>query len=107
MASEKAVLVYQNGLANVFRVECFNMNPFGREAKRMLQGAFSECEWFAKGLVAAGWQVVSMSCDKTGDITNAQWAPTGDAVFRNRANPIYSMGYCAYLVMVTNEKEGE
>lgn len=68
-----AVLVYQNGIANVFEVDCLNMAPSGRITERLLQAEFRHCEWFARGLGAAGYKVASAWCAQTGDITNARW----------------------------------
>lgn len=51
-------LVYQNGLANVF----------DDNFKLLLQDAFSPCEYFCRGLIAAGQKVTVMHCDVPGDI---------------------------------------
>ncbi len=69
-----AVLVYQAGIANVFRVRCLNMMPFGRSAKRLLQSDFRTCEAFARGLKAAGVKVAVAACNQAGDIADAYWA---------------------------------
>lgn len=71
----KAVLVYQAGIANVFMVDTFNMADDGlRNARRILQHAFSPCEFFARGLGAAGFIIRSAQCNETGDITNSHWS---------------------------------
>ena len=89
--TRKAVLVYQAGIANVFAVDCFNLNPFGRNAKRLLQGAFSSCEWFAKGLAAAGVKVATVHCNMAGDITNQIWSEDLDsAPFRESFHPVFA-----------------
>jgi hypothetical protein len=70
---KKAMLVYQNGIANVFAVDCFNLSPFGRFARRLLQDSFSACLNFVGGLGAAGVVVRTAHCNKAGDIANATW----------------------------------
>ena len=70
---ERAVLVYQAGLANVFSVEAFNMSDYGRDAKRLIQSDFDTCEAFARGLAAAGTKIVSVHCNETGDVANRTW----------------------------------
>lgn len=86
----KAVLVYQGGIANVFRVKCFNMAPFGRDAVRLMQGAFTECQHFARGMGAAGAVVRSAACNQAGDITNAPWTEyIGDEPFADKMSPVY------------------
>lgn len=69
---DRAVLVYQAGIANVFKVDSFNMaDTEGRQ--RLLQHAFSACEWYARGLAAAGVKVGSASCNMAGDIIGQPW----------------------------------
>lgn len=88
---KQAVLVYQAGIANVFEVQCFNMSDFGRDAKRLLQGTFGQCEMFAHGLKAAGVMVVSAHCNMAGDIINAHWSDfLLDAPFNDKFHPVYS-----------------
>ena len=68
----RAVLVYQAGIANVFQVDTFNMaDTEGR--KLLYQGDFDTCEWFARGLVAAGARVASAACNQAGDIIGIRW----------------------------------
>ena len=87
----KAVLVYQAGLANVFAVSSFNMSPFGRKARRLMQADFAACENFARGLAAAGWHVASAQCNQAGDIIEARWSDDVDAMpFRDAARPVWS-----------------
>jgi hypothetical protein len=77
--SKRAFLVYQAGIANVFEVDCFNLSPFGREAKRLLQSDFRACENFAHGLKAAGFIVKTVACNMAGDIANQKWTDDLDA----------------------------
>lgn len=91
MARKRAVLVYQAGIANVFEVSCFNANPHGRNAKRLLQHAFGPCEWFVKGLAHAGYSVTSMQCNQAGDVTEAQWSEDLDAApFSDKFQAVFS-----------------
>lgn len=62
-----AFLVYQCGLANVF------IND-GVGPKRVMQHAFGPCEYFARGLKYAGYDVEVRHCDKAGDIAAEIWA---------------------------------
>lgn len=82
-----AVLVYQAGIANVFRVERFTspMNP-----TRLLQSDFQTCESFARGLAEAGVVITSMDCNKAGDITAQLWSESLDGPFRESYRPVFS-----------------
>jgi len=73
MKSNKIMLVYQAGIANVFRVDCFNVNPNGRKEERLLQGAFATCQDFAHGCAAMGAVVRTCHCNMAGDIARQQW----------------------------------
>ncbi len=91
LSIERAVLVYQGGIANVFSVDCFNMSEYGRKANRLIQGDFRTCESFARGMVAAGVIVTSAHCNRAGEIKNNQWdSYLEDAPFRNEFRPVYS-----------------
>lgn len=87
---ERAVLVYQAGIANVFAVECFNSNPFGRNAKRLLQADFRSCENFARGLGTAGVQVASAGCNMAGNVVNQPWSWSDFGPFRDQASPVFA-----------------
>ena len=87
----KAVLVYQGGIANVFSVESFNMDPFGRDAKRLIQADFRTCEAFARGMAAAGVKVASAFCNMAGDIIGQPWSTHLDlAPFHDDFHPVWS-----------------
>ena len=73
---DRAVLVYQGGIANVFAVDCWNLADYGRDARRLLQADFRTCEAYARGLQAAGVPVTSLGCNMAGDISRPRW--TGD-----------------------------
>lgn len=88
---EKAVLVYQAGIANVFAVECFNLANFGRDAFRLMQADFRTCESFAMGLKVAGVTVMSFHCNQAGDIRESLWSDwLLDAPFNDKFHPVYS-----------------
>ncbi len=91
---ERAVLVYQAGIANVFQVDCLNMANYGRNAKRLMQGDFRTCESFARGLVAAGVTVASAGCNQAGDIVDAKWDSEDLGPFRDQAHPV-GIGHAA------------
>ncbi len=82
----KIYLVYQAGIANVFRVDAFSLSKFtGRT--RMLQSDFRSCEAFACGMEAAGAEVRSAGCNMAGDITLQDWS-NDLGPFRDRTLPI-------------------
>jgi hypothetical protein len=66
-------LVYQAGIANVFRIDCANLEVFGRNAQRIYQGDFRTAEAIAFGLGMAGAIVHTMACNRAGDIIDATW----------------------------------
>jgi hypothetical protein len=83
------MLVYQSGIANVFAVDCFNLNPFGRNARRLQQSDFKTCAAFARGLGAAGVIVRTASCNVAGDCLDVQWIDGTDGTpFRDQAADI-------------------
>lgn len=87
---ERAVLVYQAGIANVFAVDCFNQRSFGRHQKRLLQADFHTCEMFARGLGMAGTRVCSMTCNEAGDISESYWRTSlEDAPFSDKFRPVF------------------
>jgi len=88
---DKAVLVYQAGIANVFEVSCFNLSPFGREAKRLMQADFRSCESFARGLATAGVKVGSVYCNQAGEVSESHWSDDLDsAPFSDRFRPVFN-----------------
>ena len=90
---DKAVLVYQAGIANVFRVTSFNMSNYGRDAARLVQADFRTCENIARGLQMAGVTVRVASCNRAGDIAEAQWTSgLDDCPFRDNARPPFADG---------------
>ena len=86
----RAVLVYQGGIANVFAVTSFNMNDFGRDARRLIQSDFKTCESFARGMAAAGCKVASAHCNMAGDIAGQPWSTLLDAApFSDQFRPVW------------------
>lgn len=71
---ERAMLVYQSGIANVFAVDCFNVRASGRSiTRRLFQGSFSGAVMFCHGLGCAGTIVRSAHCNRAGDIAGVDW----------------------------------
>lgn len=90
---KRAVLVYQAGIANVFAVECFNQHACDRKAKRLLQADFRSCEYFVKGLDAAGVKVKTLACNQAGDISEAHWSiDLNSQPFSVDFQPVFSRG---------------
>ncbi|MES2367360.1 MAG: hypothetical protein V4563_15900 [Pseudomonadota bacterium] len=88
---ERAVLVYQAGIANVFAVDCFNFVASGRTATRLLQSDFRTAEAFARGLAAAGTRVASAGCNMAGDIARCGWSADLDAQpFSDKFSPVWA-----------------
>ena len=86
---ERAMLVYQAGIANVFAVDTFNLADFGRNAKRLMQADFRTCEAFARGLGAAGTVVLSAQCNMAGDIAQRPWSDNlEEAPFHDKFSPV-------------------
>jgi hypothetical protein len=90
---ERAVLVYQVGIANVFHVTCFNLSDYGRDARRIMQADFRTCEAYAMGLRAAGTKVCTLACNMAGDIATRTWSTDLDAApFSANFRPVFSKG---------------
>lgn len=79
LINRRAMLVYQAGIANVFRVASFNLADYGREARRLYQGDFDGAVSFARGLGAAGFTVRTAHCNQAGDVAGATWSEDLDA----------------------------
>ena len=75
----KVFLVYQAGIANVFKVDSFNLADYGREATRLHQGSFDSARYFAQGMGAAGAVVRSAHCNEAGDIARRHWSEEWDS----------------------------
>ena len=95
MRAVKLALVYQGGIANVFRVKAFNLQDYGREAKRLMQSDFRTCEAFARGAQAVGATVRTMACNMAGDIIAQPWSEDLDAQpFSDKFSPVGAEGGC-------------
>lgn len=71
----KAALVYQGGLANVFSYTGHDPKSAAtRMSKRLLQSDFRSCAHFARGLKAAGVQVVTLAANVAGDVALHDWS---------------------------------
>ncbi len=86
---EKAMLVYQAGIANVFKVDKITVHyNDGRNARRLLQGDFCSCAMLASGMELAGTEVATVYCNRTGDVEDKNWswkldkAPFAKSIFR-------------------------
>ena len=89
--AQRIAVVYQAGIANVFRVEEFLVDAAGgrRGAVRLLQGAFQSCEWFARGMLTAGCEVRSFACNRAGDVSGEVWSlNVEDAPFYKAMCPV-------------------
>jgi hypothetical protein len=75
----RVMLVYQAGIANIFRVDCFNLSPFGREARRVYQGDFRGAYMLAQGMGMEGAIVRTAWCNAAGDIANTKWSEDRDS----------------------------
>jgi hypothetical protein len=89
------MLVYQVGIANVFRVECANLAPDGRNALRVYQGDFKTGEAIARGAGIAGAIVHTAACNQVGDISDATWTDDLEAQpFSEKFHPVFfTLGY--------------
>lgn len=78
----RLMLVYQAGIANLFRVASFNKGTYARDAVRVYQGDFRTAEAMARGAELAGAIVRVSACNQAGDIIDATWnTPLGEAPF--------------------------
>jgi hypothetical protein len=82
---KNAAIVYQGGIANVFNMGEADV----LRIQRLLQADFHTCESYIRGLIAAGTSVRVYSCNKAGDIANAQWTHgLADCPFRESTKAI-------------------
>ncbi len=81
MAEQSFALVYQCGIANVFKT--------GQDyPQRVLQGAFTECESFCRGLLQAGCVVSVYHADMAGDCSSLiHWARGAGDMLADGKNP--------------------
>jgi hypothetical protein len=83
-------LVYQCGIANVFILDTYQRpeSPEGRMARRVLQHAYSPCEFFARGMATAGARVRSYHCDEAGDIADRPWVKGCGDLWKESKRPV-------------------
>jgi len=70
----KAMLVYGAGTAWVFAVQALTCGTRDRGAVLLCRGLFSECECFARGMVAAGATVRSARFTEESDPQDRPWS---------------------------------
>jgi len=91
LTTQRAMLVYQAGIANVFTVAAFNLSDYGRDASRVFQGDFRTAEAIARGMQIAGVCVKSVACNQAGDIIRATWSDDLDAQpFSDSFRPVHT-----------------
>jgi hypothetical protein len=78
-------LVYQGGLANVFRVG-------GGRPVRLLQADYHSCEMFCRGALEAGRPVRVFHADVAGDCLTAEWADGPGDLWAERKHPPTQLG---------------
>ena len=95
MKIKKAMLVYQAGIANVFKVKAFNLSDYGRDAERLYQGDFRTAEAIAHGMGLAGCTIRNAACNQAGDITHSHWTDDLDSQpFSDKFHPIKENKTC-------------
>jgi hypothetical protein len=93
---QRYALVYQAGIANVLKVDTFNLLPQFRISERVLQGSFSECEAFCNGLKLAGMRVKTFACNKAGDIADQVWSTNlEEQPFSDKFKPVFTSQHTA------------
>ena len=87
---ERAMLVYQGGISNVFAVKSFALKAEERDAPvRLMQADFRTCEAFTRGMSVAGAAVRSAHCNMPGDVALHDWSlDLDEAPFREQMHPV-------------------
>lgn len=67
------MLVYQAGIANVFRVKRLSNMASRGKTERLFQGGFRDARFFCEGMAECGAVVRTAWCNQAGDIINAEW----------------------------------
>ena len=89
MTNTRVMLVYQAGIANLFKVDSFNLSDYGRNAERLYQGDFRTAENIAYGMGLMGATVHTAHCNQAGDISGARWSENLDAApFSDKFRPV-------------------
>lgn len=93
-----ALVYVRDSQAYVFKVDCFNLAPFGRNARcEFTARDFRQCEAVAYGAGLAGAVVQSMHCDSLGDVASATWQDV-DTV-DNADNPYDSLYHPVFFTI--------
>jgi hypothetical protein len=82
--SQTYALVYQAGIANVFRLRTAGE---AEVRERVRQDAYAPCEAFCAGLLEAGQTVLVFHSDHAGDVTNAEWSGGAGDLWTDRKHP--------------------
>jgi hypothetical protein len=70
----RAMLVYQQGFANVFEVAEFGLTPETHGPARVIRAnTYRYCETICEGLELAGWEIRAAACEELGDIADREW----------------------------------
>lgn len=91
---EKAVLVYQSGIANVFAVKDWGLSAKDSDGQwayreRLVQADFRTCEAFTRGLESAGVDIMSVHSNTAGNADMQDWSKDLDhAPFRESMHPV-------------------
>lgn len=90
---ERAALVYQASIANVFHLTGPGsiLDGNNRRAVRLMQADFAACENYARGLACAGTVVKTYACNKAGNIVDSPWSDNLDEQpFSDKFRPVTS-----------------
>lgn len=86
---QKFWLIYQYGIANLYRVKDFVPERASREAQRVYQGDFQTAEAMARGAGLAGAIIRSGCCMSAGDASLMNWhLNPAENPFRDCAKPV-------------------
>jgi hypothetical protein len=82
--SQTYALVYQVGIANVFRL---GTEGEAETSTRVRQDAYKACEVFCAGLIEAGKTVLVFHCDQAGDVANGEWSGGAGDLWEDKKAP--------------------
>jgi hypothetical protein len=90
------VLLYQVGIANVFRVPALDRDAIEQGPARVYQSDYRSAEVFCAGLIESGASVKVQHCDLAGDalLHVAKWADGCGELWRDqKCPPIMASGW--------------
>ena len=95
LTMERAAIVYQVGICNVFSLP--TVGPLS-DGERLLQSYYETCEAYARGLMDAGVGVEVWHCDYPGDIRLAtdEWKPGQGTLWSESKRPHSAWRYVDY-----------